>query len=375
MRRPRRNHSAKFKSRVALAALKGEKTLVELSEQFDVHANQITDWKTQLLNSVEGVFLTKAERRELDSGPSVKDLQAKIGQLTMENGFFGRRARSKPRCERQAMIDREDALPVIRQAQLLDLSRSSVYYQPVAVSESDLALMRRIDELHLEHPFAGSRMLKKLLRADGYSVGRTHVRTLMRRMGVEAIYRRPRTSQPHPGHRIFPYLLRDKIIDRPNQVWALDITYLPMKRGFVYLVAVLDWATRKVLAWQLSNTLTADFCVEALETAFDRYGVPEIVNTDQGSQFTSEDFVEAVLTRGVKLSMDGKGAWRDNIFIERFWRTIKYEEVYLRAYESMSAARRHITKYLEFYNGRRPHSSLTDRTPDAAYFGSELMAA
>ena len=273
------------------------------------------------------------------------------------------------------MIDREDVLSVTRQAQMLDLSRSSVYYLPVEVSESDLALMRRIDELHLEHPFAGSRMLKKLLCADGFIVGRTHVRTLMRRMGVEAIYRRPRTSQPHPGHRVYPYLLRDKIIDRPNQVWALDITYLPMKRGFVYLVAVLDWATRKVLAWQLSNTLTADFCVAALESAFDRYGVPEIVNTDQGSQFTSEDFVEAVLTRGVKLSMDGKGAWRDNIFIERFWRTIKYEEVYLRAYENMGAARCHITKYLEFYNGRRPHSSLADLTPDAAYFGSELKAA
>jgi putative transposase len=218
-------------------------------------------------------------------------------------------------------------------------------------------------------------MLKKLLCAEGFTVGRTHVRTLMRRMGVEAIYRRPRTTQPHPGHRIFPYLLRDKIIDRPNQAWALDITYLPMKRGFVYLVAVLDWATRKVLAWQLSNTLTADFCVEALETAMDRYGVPEIVNTDQGSQFTGEEFVSMVLEADAKLSMDGKGAWRDNIFIERFWRTIKYEEVYLRAYESMGDARGHITKYLEFYNARRPHSSLQDRTPDAVYFDAELMAA
>ncbi len=196
------------------------------------------------------------------------------------------------------MIDRADALPVSCQAKLLGLSRSSVYYQPVAVSASDLALMRRIDELHLAHPFAGSRMLKKLLCAEGLRVGRTHVRTLMRRMGVEALYRRPRTSQPHPGHRVFPYLLRDQVIDRPNQVWALDITYLPMKRGFVYLVAVLDWATRKVLAWELSNTLTADFCVAALETAMGRYGVPEIVNTDQGSQFTGEDFVSTVLSNG-----------------------------------------------------------------------------
>ena len=273
------------------------------------------------------------------------------------------------------MIDREHALAVTRQAQLLELSRSSVYYQPVAVSDTDLALMRRIDELHLEHPFAGSRMLKGLLCAEGFEVGRTHVRTLMRRMGVEAIYRRPRTTQPHPGHRVYPYLLRDKIIDRANQVWALDITYLPMKRGFVYLVAVLDWASRKVLAWQLSNTLTTDFCVEALEMAMDRYGVPEIVNTDQGSQFTSEEFVSTVLESGAKLSMDGKGAWKDNIFIERFWRTIKYEEVYLRAYESFGDARRYITTYLAFYNGRRPHSSLGDRTPEAVYIEPELMAA
>lgn len=273
------------------------------------------------------------------------------------------------------MIDREHELTVRRQAALLELSKSAVYYRPVPVSDEDLALMRRIDELHLEHPFAGSRMLKRLLQDDGFEVGRTHVRTLMRRMGVEALYRRPRTSQPHPGHRVFPYLLRGQVIDRPNQVWALDITYLPMKRGFVYLVTVLDWATRRVMAWQLSNTLTADFCVEALETAMSRYGVPEIVNTDQGSQFTSEEFTSTVLESGAELSMDGKGAWRDNVFIERFWRTVKYEEVYLRAYESVSEARRHLACYMEFYNVRRPHSSLDERTPDAVYFQPTLMAA
>jgi putative transposase len=218
-------------------------------------------------------------------------------------------------------------------------------------------------------------MLKQMLRDEGFEVGRTHVRTLMRRMGVEALYRRPRTSQPHPGHRVFPYLLRSSVIDRPNQVWALDITYLPMKRGFVYLVTVLDWATRRVLAWQLSNTLTADFCVEALETAIDRYGAPEIVNTDQGAQFTSEEFVSTVLESGAKLSMDGKGAWKDNVFIERFWRTVKYEEVYLRAYVSVSDARHHLERYMAFYNSRRPHSSLNDRTPDAVYFDQRLMAA
>jgi putative transposase len=273
------------------------------------------------------------------------------------------------------MIDRMHALPVNRQAELLELSRSAVYYRPVPISDDDLALMRRIDELHLEHPFAGSRMLKRMLQDDGFDVGRTHVRTLMRRMGIEAIYRRPRTSRPHPGHRVFPYLLRGQVIDRPNQVWALDITYLPMKRGFVYLVTVLDWATRRVLGWQLSNTLTADFCVEALETAMARYGVPEIVNTDQGAQFTSEEFVSTVLDSGAELSMDGKGAWKDNVFIERFWRSVKYEEVYLRAYESVSDARHHLARYMTFYNSRRPHSALDGRTPDAVYFPSMSMAA
>lgn len=273
------------------------------------------------------------------------------------------------------MINREHELPVRRQAELLELSRSAVYYQPVPVSEGDLVMMRRIDELHLDYPFAGSRMLKCLLRSEGYEVGRTHVRTLMRRMGVEAIYRRPRTSQPHPGHRIFPYLLRGKTIARPNQAWALDITYLPMKRGFVYLVTVLDWATRRVLAWQLSNTLTADFCVEALQTALDRYGAPGIVNTDQGAQFTSAEFVATVLDSGAEFSMDGRGAWKDNVFIERFWRTVKYEEVYLRAYETVSDARNHLTRYMAFYNARRPHSALDEKTPDAVYFEEMLIAA
>jgi putative transposase len=273
------------------------------------------------------------------------------------------------------MIDRTHPLPISRQAALLDLSRSAVYYQPVAILDSDLVMMRRIDELHLEHPFAGSRMLKRLLREEGFVVGRTHVRTLMRRMGIEALYRRPRTSDPHPGHRIFPYLLRGQVIDRPNQVWALDITYLPMKRGFIYLVAVMDWASRRILSWRLSNTLTADFCVDALESAIAQYGAPGIVNTDQGSQFTSEEFVSTVLDSGAKLSMDGKGAWKDNVFIERFWRTVKYEEVYLRAYETVSDARRYLERYMTFYNTGRPHSSLNDRTPDAEYFKETLMAA
>lgn len=271
------------------------------------------------------------------------------------------------------MIDPKHDLPITRQAELLGLSRAAVYYVPRPICEADLALQRRIDELHLERPFAGSRMLRRFLRAGGNEVGRKHVATLMRRMGIEALYRKRSTSRREPGHEIYPYLLRNVAIERPNHVWALDITYLPMKRGFVYLCAVMDWASRKILSFRISNTLTADFCVEALEEAIARHGKPEIVNTDQGSQFTGTEFIGKLIENGIAISMDGKGCWRDNVFIERFWRTVKYEEVYLRAYETVSQARESIAQYIAFYNSLRGHSSLQDRTPDAAYFGKLQM--
>jgi putative transposase len=273
------------------------------------------------------------------------------------------------------MIDPRHEVSITRQAELLGISRAAVYYVPRPISEEDLELQRRIDALHLEHPWAGARTLKRLLRREGTEVGRKHVGTLMRRMGIEALYRRKSTSKPHPEHAIYPYLLRGVAIERSNQVWALDITYIPMRRGFVYFCALMDWASRRILAHRLSNTLTADFCVEVLEEAIARHGVPEIVNTDQGSQFTGLEFVEALKRRTIKISMDGKGAWRDNVFIERFWRTLKYEEVYLRAYDTVSEARHSIARYVEFYNARRPHSSLDDRTPDEAYFALQPMKA
>ena len=274
------------------------------------------------------------------------------------------------------MIDPKHDLPITRQAELLNISRAAVYYMPRPISEDDLALQRRIDELHLERPFAGSRMMRRFLRDEGCEVGRKHVATLMRRMGIEALYRKKSTSRREPGHEIYPYLLRNLAIERPNHVWALDITYLPMKRGFVYLCAVMDWASRRIMSYRLSNTLTADFCVEALEEAIKRHGKPEIVNTDQGSQFTGTEFIGKLHEHGIAISMDGKGCWRDNVFIERFWRTVKYEEVYLHAYETVSAARESIARYIAFYNSQRGHSSLQDRTPDAAYFGElELRAA
>ena len=266
------------------------------------------------------------------------------------------------------MIDRNHSLALTKQTALLGISRGSVYYEPVPVSTTDLALMRQLDELHIEFPFAGSRMLRGLLASQGIKVGRRHVTTLMRIMGIEAVYRRPNTSKPTPGHRIYPYLLRGLTIDRPNHVWATDITYIPMARGFVYLAAVMDWFTRRILAWQLSNTLEATFCIDAVEQAIAQYGCPEIFNTDQGSQFTSAEFTKVLTGNGISISMDGKGAWRDNVFVERFWRTVKYEEVYLRAYDGVSEARQSIGRYIAFYNTRRPHPALDGRTPDQAYF-------
>jgi putative transposase len=266
------------------------------------------------------------------------------------------------------MIDRSHDLPLARQAQELGISRGSVYYAPRPVSAADLAVMRRMDELHLDYPFAGSRMLRDLLVAEGFKVGRLHASTLMKRMGIEAIYRKPNTSKPAPGHQIYPYLLRKLPVTRPNQVWAMDLTYIPMARGFVYLAAVVDWFSRRVLAWRLSITMEAAFCIEAVEEALARYGRPEIFNTDQGSQFTSHGFTRVLLKNEIAISMDGKGAWRDNVLVERLWRSIKYEEVYLRAYDSVAEARASIGWYLTFYNGRRPHSSLDRRTPDQAYF-------
>jgi putative transposase len=266
------------------------------------------------------------------------------------------------------MIDRAHDLPITKQAEALNISRGSVYYLPRPVSAADLALMRRIDELHLEFPFAGSRMLRGLLATEGSKVGRRHVKTLMQRMGIEALYRRPRTTKPEPGHKIYPYLLSGMEITRSNQVWAMDITYIRMARGFVYLAVVLDWFSRRVLSWRVSITMEAAFCIEALQEALAKHGKPAIFNTDQGSQFTGAAFTGVLANKGITISMDGKGAWRDNVFVERLWRSVKYEEVYLKAYDSVSEARASIGRYLDFYNRRRPHSSLDGVTPDQAYF-------
>jgi putative transposase len=266
------------------------------------------------------------------------------------------------------MIDRDNNLTITRQAELLGMSRGAVYYLPRAPSAADLALMRRIDELHLEHPFMGARMLRDQLRREGIKAGRRHIGTLMQRMGIQALAPQPGTSKRAPGHKIYPYLLRGLAITRSNQVWALDTTYIPMARGFVYLTAVVDVASRRVLAHRVAITLEAIHAKEVMEQALARWGTPEIVNTDQGSQFTAEEFTRVVLGADCKLSMDGRGAWRDNVFVERLWRSVKYERVYLKAYDSVSAARADIADYLSWYNAQRAHSSLERLTPDEKYF-------
>lgn len=266
------------------------------------------------------------------------------------------------------MIDRTHKLSVTRQSKLLSISRGSVYYRPKPVSPQIQTQMNRIDRLHLELPFAGSRMLRDLLRQEGSRIGRKKVATLMKRMGLEALYRKPRTTRRHPKHTIYPYLLRKLPVTRSNQVWAMDITYIPMARGFIYLAAVLDWYSRRVLSWKLSTTMDMHFCVDAVEEAIATHGKPEIMNTDQGSQFTSQPFTGLLKENDIRISMDGKGAWRDNVFVERLWRSVKYEEVYLHAYETVSMARAALKRYFRFYNSRRPHSGLDQKTPDQVYF-------
>ena len=270
--------------------------------------------------------------------------------------------------ERRAKIHAEHALPKTRRCELLDVARSTAYYRPEPFSEEDLELMRLIDEIHLQWPFYGSRRIRDELQERGHTVNRKRVQRLMRQMGLRALYPRRRTSQPGKGHKIYPYLLRDLPIERANQVWASDICYIPMAKGFMYLVAIMDWHSRRVLSWRVSNTLDTEFCIEALEEALRRFGAPEIFNTDQGAQFTAEAFTGVLKDHGIAISMDGKGRWVDNVFVERLWRSVKYEDVYLHAYETSAELRAGLARYFTFYNTRRRHSALGRRTPDAVYF-------
>ncbi|EKO3587268.1 IS3 family transposase [Vibrio metschnikovii] len=374
MTRKRRNHSPEFKAKVALDAAKGDKTVAELAQKYNLHANQISTWKKELLENAAMIFATENHSGK-ENSEDVDKLHAKIGQLTMENGFFGQSARSLDRAQRKSSLVKSTPLPIKRQCELLNIARSTAYYQPIGLSAEEITLRRMIDEIHLQYPFMGSRRIRTELAKKGHSVNRKRVVRLMRDMGIGAIYPKPKTTLANKAHKVYPYLLRDIEVTYPNQAWAIDITYIPMAKGFLYLVAIIDWYSRKVLAWRLSNTMDTSFCIEALEEALKHYGPPDIFNSDQGSQFTSTEFTQKLIEHDIRISMDGKGRWVDNVFIERLWRSLKYEEVYLKAYTTPREAELEIGNYMVFYNEERNHQGLNNLTPDEAYFGRQRYAA
>ncbi|WP_245964015.1 IS3 family transposase [Roseinatronobacter ekhonensis] len=364
----RKQHAPEFKAKVALEALKGEATVSELASRFGVHPTMINQWKRALLDGASGVFERGGRKTPVIDEDQVRDLHAKIGELAVANFFFGKKAQALGREVRRGMVERDHPdLSIGQQCALLQVPRSWFYYTPQGETEQNLALMRLIDVQFLDTPFFGVRQMTWHLRNEGHAVNEKRIRRLMRLMGLMPIYQKPNTSKPAKGHKTYPYLLRGLRVDRPNQVWCVDITYLPMRRGFLYLVAIMDWHTRMVLSWRISNTLDADFCVEALNEAIYRFGPPDIMNSDQGSQFTSFAWTDRLRRSGIRISMDGKGRYLDNIFIERLWRTLKYECVYLHAWETGSQARAGVRKWMEFYNHRRPHKALGGQPPAVVY--------
>jgi len=348
-RRSRKRYDAAFKAKVALAAVRGDKTISELASHFAVHGNLISQWKRKLIDNLDRVFTEPDDGEREDREALVAGLYQQIGQLTVELDWLKKKLPDST-TELRALIDENHRkVSIARQCELLGLLRSTCYYRGAGESAENLALMRLLDERHLDKPFQGSRNLTVWLQQQGHKVNRKRVQRLMRLMGIEAIYPKPRTSDPCPEHRIYPYLLRKVMVAKANQVWSADITYIPLSHGFMYLVAVLDWHSRCVLAWELSNTLDSDFCVSALQAAL-RYGRPEIFNTDQGAQFTSRAFTGVLEQCGIAISMDGRGRALDNVFIERLWRSVKYEDVYLRGYETAPELTVGLRNYFEFYN-------------------------
>jgi len=371
MSKKRRQHSPDLKAKVGLEALKGIEPIHSIAAKYQVHPVQVSEWKKEAAERLPEVFARKADQSAWDAKEREKELFEEIGRLKMELEWLKKKLANSSVDARRRMIEPEHpTLPITRQCELLGLARASYYHQPEPGSDENLRLMRVIDEMYLAYPVYGSRQMTRCLRRQGYLVNRKRVRRLRQQMGLEAIYRKPNLSRKHPENPIFRYLLRRLVIDRPNQVWAMDITYIPIQGGYIYLCAVIDWYSRAVLAWELSNTIDARFCVQAVDRAIAEHGVPEIFNTDQGSQFTSFEFTQPLLARGVKISMDGRGRALDNVFVERLWRTVKYDEVYLKSYRSQIDAYTNLDLFFRYYNDERPHSAFgmaNPKTPMEVY--------
>ena len=381
MKKTRRKIDVALKAKIALEALREQSTVTDLAQRYQVHVNQIYAWKKQLQDQAVRAFDAGAGRDgEAAHELEVEKLHAKIGQFGRA-GFLSQEVRKMSAPDRRGLLQRDhESLSIRRQCQLLSVARSSIYRPPRPANDNDVELMRRIDQLFTAWPFLGSRRMMAMLNGEGRRINRKRVQRLMRKMGIAALGPKPRTTKPAPGHKIFPYLLRHMVIDRPNQVWAADITYVPIGQGFLYLVAIIDWASRAVLAWRLSNTMDTSFCASALEEALARFGKPDIFNTDQGSQFTSAAFTGTLAATGVRISMDGRGRWMDNVFIERLWRSLKYEDIYLKGYSDGHEAKAGIARWIEFYNFQRPHQALENRAPMAVWragvigaFGEEAV--
>ncbi|WP_156477579.1 IS3 family transposase [Falsihalocynthiibacter arcticus] len=364
----RKNHSPDFKAKVALEAIREEMTMAELSKKYGVHPTQIGAWKRAAIKNMAAGFSKRGSDPAQVDDATIDKLHSKIGQLVVERDFLKRGLGSLSKDRRRMCIERDrPKISLRRQCQMLSLPRSILYYQPKGESAENLRFMKLIDKQFLETPWYGSRQMARYMQRQGHECGRHRVRRLMRLMRLVPIYQTPNTSKKHPQHKIYPYLLRKLTIDRSNQVWCVDITYIPMHRGFLYLVAIMDWHSRKVLSWRLSNSMEADFCVEALNEAIAKYGKPKIMNSDQGSQFTGFEWTQALKDADVEISMDGKGRWVDNRMIERLWRSLKYECIYLNAFENGSETRAGIGKWMAYYNAERPHSTHGILTPDEAY--------
>ena len=367
----RKPRSAQFKSQVALEALKNQKTMNELAAEYEIHPNQISQWKKQLLEGLPSLFANGRAKATQNDEALQGRLYEEIGRLKVELDWLKKKLPHSVE-EKRNLIDPDHSdISLRRQCDLVGLSRTGYYYQPVRESPQNLLMMGLIDRQYTQTPFYGSRKMTAWLNRLGYAINRKRVQRLMRKMGLEAIYPKPRTSKNHPEHRIYPYLLRGLSILRPNQVWSTDITYVPMHNGFMYLVAVIDWFSRYVLSWRLSNTLEVDFCIDALDEAL-TIAKPEIFNSDQGAQFTSPRFTGKLEGEDIAISMDGRGRALDNIFVERLWRSVKYEDLYLNFYETVPHLCRGLTDYFLFYNEERPHQGLDNQVPADLYLAKEM---